>query len=97
MIQFGVFSGRRAKWAAVLLGVLVTIDLARSDVPWIQHYDYRDQYVSNPILDVLKDKSFEHRTVVFPLQLAQAIAARAPRAARRAAVTSRTLEAAVIH
>ena len=76
MIQFGVFTGGRAKWAAVLLGVVVTVDLARSDVPWIQHYDYRDQYVSNPILDVLKDKSWEHRTVVFPLQLAQAIAAK---------------------
>ncbi len=66
MIQFGVFRGAKSKWAAVLLGVIVTIDLARADVPWIHHYDYQDQYASNPIIDILKDKPWEHRVAVFP-------------------------------
>src|SRR5207247_2459001 len=78
LIQYGVFAGTKAKWAVLLLGVVVTVDLARADKPWIQHYDYQDQYVSNPILDLLKEKSWEHRTVVFPLTAAQAMFTHAP-------------------
>jgi len=66
LIQFGVFTGAKAKWAAVLLGAVVTVDLARADVPWITFEDYQDQYASNPIIDTLKDKPWEHRVVVFP-------------------------------
>src|SRR5439155_9017142 len=52
--------------AALLLGAVVTVDLARADVPWIIYEDYQDQYASNPIIDILKDQPWQHRVVVFP-------------------------------
>ncbi len=66
LIQFGVFTGAKARWAAVLLGVVLVIDLARADVPWIRHYDYQAQYASNPIIDILKEKPWQQRVTVFP-------------------------------
>jgi len=66
LIQFGVFTGAKSKWAVLLLGAVVVVDLARADVPWITFEDYQDQYASNPVIDILKDKPWEHRVVVFP-------------------------------
>src|SRR5207248_7984524 len=39
--------------------------------PWIQYYDYPDQYASNPVLDILKDKPWEHRVTAFPVAMMQ--------------------------
>jgi hypothetical protein len=66
LIQIGMFAGPRAKWAALLLGALLTIDLARADTPWIKPYDYAEQYASNPIIDVLRREPWLHRVAVFP-------------------------------
>jgi hypothetical protein len=66
LIQFGVFTGPKATWAAVVLGLVVTLDLGRADSPWIRHYDYEEQYASNPILDILKDQPWQHRVAVLP-------------------------------
>ena len=60
-IAAGAFAGRRGKWAGVLLGVVLVLDLARSDRPWIQYYDYKDKYASNALFEELRDHSFEHR------------------------------------
>ncbi|PYK99880.1 MAG: hypothetical protein DME19_07095 [Verrucomicrobia bacterium] len=57
----GAFSGRKAKWAGVALGLLLVIDLSRADVPWIVYYNYKDKYAANPIIDLLRDKPVEHR------------------------------------
>ncbi len=35
----GVFSGKRATWAWVILGSIMIIDLARADLPWVRYYD----------------------------------------------------------
>ena len=71
LIQIGVFSGERRSWAVVLLAGLVTLDLARSNLPWIQPYDYKVKYASNPVLDVLRKEPWLHRTSVFPMGLVQ--------------------------
>ncbi|PYJ96581.1 MAG: hypothetical protein DME23_19970 [Verrucomicrobia bacterium] len=55
LVLGGAFSGRKAKWAGVALGLLLVIDLSRADVPWIVYYNYKDKYATNPILDLLKD------------------------------------------
>lgn len=63
-IQAGMFRGSRAGWAAAFLGVILFFDFWRADAPWPQYYDYKTRYVSNPVLDVLKDKPWEHRTTI---------------------------------
>jgi branched-subunit amino acid transport protein len=71
MIQLGMFAGKRARWGALLLGALVTIDLARANLPWIKHYDYREQYASNPIIEILRKEPWLHRVAVFPAGMVQ--------------------------
>ena len=64
-----IFRGQRARWASLALGLLVVVDLARANAPWIKFYDYKDKYLTNPIVDILRDKPYEHR-VVLPFQQA---------------------------
>jgi hypothetical protein len=79
-IQIGMFSGGRRAWAVVILGALVTLDLARADLPWIQPYNFKARYASNPVLDLLSKEPWLHRCSVFPVghiqqsQVAQYIA-----------------------
>ena len=62
----GYFRDRRATWLAVILGGILVIDLARANVPWIQHYDYQAKYSSNVLLDYLKALPTHQRTTVVP-------------------------------
>jgi hypothetical protein len=62
----GVFAGKRAPWAALLLGVALTADLARANKPWIVFWNYPYKYGSNPVIDVLRQKPFEGRVVSPP-------------------------------
>src|SRR4029079_5206112 len=61
LIVSGVFSGSRARWGGVLLGVLLVVDFARANTPWILYWDYQEKYATNPVLDQLRDKPYEHR------------------------------------
>ena len=61
LVISGVFSGKWAPLGGVLLGVLLVADLGRSDLPWIIHWNYKQKYASNPIIDLLRDKPYEHR------------------------------------
>ena len=63
MVIAGVFSGKRAKLGGLLLGLLLVVDLGRADLPYIIHWDYKQKYASNPIIDFLRDKPYEHRVV----------------------------------
>lgn len=69
LIQSGAFAGNRAKWAALLLGIVLVVDLCRANAPWIVYYNWREKYASNPVLDVLRDKPYEHRVSIPPFQL----------------------------
>ncbi len=66
LVMGGVFAGGRARWAAVLLGLILTVDLARANTPWIVYWDYRHKYATNPILDILREKPYEARVVAPP-------------------------------
>jgi len=71
----GVFSGRRARWGGIFLGALLILDLGRADLPWIVHWNYMQKYdidpadrnnSTNPIINFLRDKSYEHRVAILP-------------------------------
>jgi hypothetical protein len=67
-IMSGALAGRRAKWAGIFLGLILVTDLGRANQPWIIHYDYRDKLATNPVIDFLRDKPYEHRVAVLPFQ-----------------------------
>ena len=64
----GAPAGPRAKWAGLLLGVIVAVDLARADLPWMIFWDYTEKYATNPIIDILRDKPYEHRVAYLPFK-----------------------------
>ncbi len=61
LIVSGAFAGPRMKWAAILIAVLLVIDMARANAPWVRYYDYRQKYASNAVIDFLASKVYEHR------------------------------------
>jgi hypothetical protein len=71
LILAGYFSGPRAKLAGILLGAFLIFDLARADLPFIIHWNYKEKYADNPILDILKDKPYEHRVAGLPFETQQ--------------------------
>jgi len=56
----GAFRGR-AGWAAAVLAIFLAVDLGRANQPWIIWWNYVDKYSSNPVIDLLRDKPYEHR------------------------------------
>lgn len=66
LIVSGWFSGRRARLAAILLGLLLVIDLGRANQPWVIVWNYKQKYQSNPIVDILREKPYEHRVARVP-------------------------------
>ena len=71
LIIAGVFTGKRARWGGFLLGLLLVVDLGRADLPYIIHWDYLQKYASNPIIDFLRDKPYEHRVTGLPFNAPQ--------------------------
>ncbi|MBI5774651.1 MAG: hypothetical protein HZA89_13020 [Verrucomicrobia bacterium] len=65
----GVFTGRRAKWAALIAGLFLVVDFGRANKPWIVYYNYREKLASNAVLDFLRERPHEHRVAMAPLQL----------------------------
>ena len=68
LILSGAFAGRRAKWGGIFLGAFLVLDLGRADLPWIIHWNCQQKYASNPIIDFLRDKPYEHRVAELPFQ-----------------------------
>jgi hypothetical protein len=62
----GYFSGRRARTGAILLGLLLAVDLGRADVPWVITWNWVQKYASNPVIDLLREKPYEHRVALLP-------------------------------
>jgi hypothetical protein len=71
LVMAGVFAGKRAKLGGWMLGILLVVDLGRADLPYIIHWDYKQKYASNPILDFLRDKPYEHRVIGLPFRSPQ--------------------------
>ncbi len=77
LVVSGWLGGARAKWAGLLLGLLLVVDLARADRPWIIYWDWPQKYAStpnarNPIIDLLRAKPYEHRVAALPAWLPKA-------------------------
>ncbi|MBU6410001.1 MAG: hypothetical protein KGR98_06400, partial [Verrucomicrobia bacterium] len=66
LIISGVFAGNRARLGGILLGGLLVIDLARGNAPWIVYWNYPLKYQSNPIVNFLRQKPWEHRVLNLP-------------------------------
>jgi len=66
MALSGYFNGRRAWLGAVFLGLLVAADLGRANLPWVVTWDWERKYASNPVIDLLREKPYEHRVAVLP-------------------------------
>ena len=71
LVIAGSFSGKRARLGGCLLGILLVVDLGRADLPYIIHWDYKQKYESNPIIDFLRDKPYEHRVAGLPFRAPQ--------------------------
>ncbi|HUR47725.1 MAG TPA: YfhO family protein [Candidatus Saccharimonadales bacterium] len=69
LIMSGSFAGKRARQALIVLGFILVVDLCRANAPWTRFYDYREKYASNPVLNILKDKPWEHRVSMPPFQV----------------------------
>ncbi|HNQ89702.1 MAG TPA: hypothetical protein PKM73_13875 [Verrucomicrobiota bacterium] len=72
LVLSGVLAGGRGRWGILALGGLMTLDLARANAPWVVHWNYREKYASNPIVDILRERAHEHRVVLLPFQLGEA-------------------------
>ncbi len=66
LILIGLSGKARAKWAGLLLGLLLVVDLFRADEPWVVSWNYIEKYASNPILDLLRQQPYEHRVAELP-------------------------------
>ena len=68
LLVSGALSGRKLKWAGIVVGLLLLVDMLRANAPWVQYQDYKQKYAGNPIIDILADKPYEHRvaTKLFP-------------------------------
>ncbi len=76
----GFFAGRRARLGGILLGLFLVVDLGRADLPYIIHWDYKQKYdidpanpanSTNPIINFLRDKPYEHRVAALPFNVSQ--------------------------
>lgn len=67
LILSGWFAGGRARWGAWTLGILLVGDLARANQPWIVHWNYREKYATNPVIEFLRERPWEHRVAILPL------------------------------
>lgn len=66
----GAWAGPASRLAPAALGLLLALDLARANVPWIQHYNWRERLATNGLLDVLREQPDQQRvTGVFPFAL----------------------------
>jgi hypothetical protein len=70
----GYFSGRRMRLGAVLLGLLLVADLGRANVPWVVTWNWVQKYATNPVIDFLREKPYEHRVAVLPFRAPQQLA-----------------------
>ncbi len=54
VVLSGWLSGSRGRYAALALGALLAFDLARANLPWIVHYNWRERFATNPLFETLR-------------------------------------------
>ena len=74
LLLSGFLNGRRAPLGALFLGLVLAVDLARADVPWVVTWDYERKYASNPVIDFLREKPYENRVAILPFPVPDQLA-----------------------
>jgi len=65
----GFLAGRRARWAGIILGLLLISDFTRANTPWVYYWNYHEKYASNGLWEQLRQRPYEGRVAVLPLRL----------------------------
>jgi hypothetical protein len=58
-----IWTGAAARTAWLVMGIVIVVDLARADVPWIHYFNYEKEYTDNEVIDFLRDKPYAHRVI----------------------------------
>lgn len=67
LMMSGALRRSAAGTAGVVAILLVTgLDLVRSNLPWVQHFDYKTRYARTPLYDFLAGQPWEHRAQMLP-------------------------------
>ena len=66
LIITGRLAGPRAKLGAILLGAVLVVDLSLANLPFIVHWNWRQKYATNPIIERLRERPYEQRVVGLP-------------------------------
>jgi hypothetical protein len=66
LLMCGALKQGRGKLALTALLLVTGLDLCRSNLPWISHFNYRERYADAPLYDFLKEKPWEHRVQMLP-------------------------------
>jgi hypothetical protein len=67
LMMSGALRRQGAGTAGIVAILLVTgLDLVRSNLPWIQHFDYKARYARAPLFDFLANQPWEHRAQMLP-------------------------------
>jgi len=63
----GYFRGARAKVGGFLFVLLLAVDLFPVNRHWVIFVNQKVKYESNPVIEFLKERPYEHRVAIFPL------------------------------
>ncbi len=67
LILSGAFANAHArKTGMMLLGLVLVLDLARANLPFITFWDYHLKYSTNPVIDGFRDEPNRHRVAILP-------------------------------
>ncbi len=66
LVLSGCFSGEKKKIGFVVLGLLLVVDLSRSNIPWIIYWDYAQKYSANPVVERLAAEAPQQRVAILP-------------------------------
>jgi len=50
---------------------VLAVDLGRANLPWVVTWTGSGKYTTNPVIDLLRDKPYEHRVAVLPFPVPQ--------------------------
>ncbi|MEI2725311.1 MAG: hypothetical protein V9H26_17860 [Verrucomicrobiota bacterium] len=64
----GYFRGPRAKIGGALLTGLLIADLLPVGREWVVMVNWKEKYESNPVVDFLRERPYEQRVAIFPLE-----------------------------
>jgi hypothetical protein len=70
LLLSGAFRGNTG-WAMAVLGLVIAVDLGRGNQPWIIWWNYEQKYSTNPVIDFLRDKPYQHRVAMLTFDVPQ--------------------------